>query len=50
MQKKHVENYVRVSDSGMSKKTIESRIGAINKVMLHSERWDNESRCDISER
>ena len=35
IQKKHVENYVReLADSGMSKKTIESRIGAINKVLL----------------
>ena len=32
----------------MSKKTIESRIGAINKVMLHSGRWDNESRVVLS--
>ncbi len=29
-------------------KTIESRIGAINKVMLYSERWDNESRVVLS--
>ena len=49
IQKKHVENYVKeLADSGMSKKTIESRIGAINKVMLYSERWDNESRVVLS--
>lgn len=49
IQKKHVENYVKeLVDSGMSKKTIESRIGAVNKIMLYSERWDNESRVVLS--
>ena len=49
IQKKHVENYVKeLVDSGMSKKTIESRIGAINKIMLYSERWNNESRIVLS--
>ena len=49
IQEKVVENYVKeLVKSGMSKKTIESRIGAINKVMLHSGRWDNESRVVLS--
>lgn len=40
-----VEKYVReCAENGLSKKTIESRIGAINKVMLASERWNNENR------
>ena len=49
IQKKHVENYVKeLVDSGMSKKTIESRIGAVNKIMLYSGRWDNENRVVLS--
>ncbi|MDU5561157.1 MAG: site-specific integrase, partial [Streptococcus parasanguinis] len=44
-----VEKYVReCAENGLSKKTIESRIGAINKVMLASERWKNENRVILS--
>lgn len=44
-----VEKYVReCAENGLSKKTIESRIGAINKVMLASERWKNEDRVILS--
>lgn len=49
IQKKDLEIYVKeLVDSGMSKKTIESRIGAVNKIMLYSGRWDNESRVVLS--
>lgn len=44
-----VEKYVReCAENGLSKKTIESRIGAINKVMLVSGRWENENRVILS--
>ncbi len=44
---KYVENYVRELIIGMSKDD-RAIIGAINKVMLHDERWDNESRVILS--
>lgn len=44
-----VEEYVRECvKSGLSKKTIESRIGAINKVMLAGGRWENKNRVILS--
>jgi len=43
----HVEKYINeLNDKGMSKKTLQSRIGAINKVMI--ERWSNKEKPTLS--
>ena len=44
-----VHNYVKyLASQGYAKKTIESRIGAINKIMVASGRWDFENRVILS--
>lgn len=44
-----VENYCReLAENGYAKKTIESRIGAINKIMQSSERWQKSERVVLS--
>lgn len=44
-----VHNYVKhLASQGYAKKTIESRIGAVNKIMVASGRWNFENRVILS--
>lgn len=44
-----VHNYVKdLASQGYAKKTIESRIGAVNKIMVASGRWDFENRVILT--